>query len=504
MTPPPTKLISEHFSCTPHVLVAIALPAMAAGMGWGIRGQYGHETGAMIAGALASLTLVLLFAPHFSSLAGLRAAALMTAAIGIGGSMTYGQTVGLTQDTPLVGNWEAWRWGMLGLAIKGGLWIGFGGIFLGMGLGGRRYRFWEMMVVMSGLLGLYYLGIWLLNSPYDPDERVLPSIYFSDSWHFEPDADLKPRREVWGGLLAAWLGLVAYVRLVRGDRLAFRLALFGYLAGALGFPGGQCVQSFSAWNREAIAASSWNRLVGYFNWWNMMETTFGAIWGAVLGFGVWWNRRWIPTTRPADHVSLDPAWEVALCVIHLVVLLSSDYAKFIPGDEWLSRYTQLGLLMTILPVAASVSGRFWPFLMVMPVAAAPIVSKSIKAFTYDWQKLSPTVGWLLVVTLPMAILFFAATALITRSERNQSARRAAAIGLLLTMWTYFSLNTVFFDFAWPWRDWSGRTPNQLIFMTCTACLTVFAAISLWKREDEMQATGVQETSSAIGSRPSTR
>lgn len=90
------------------IWAAMAFPAMAAGMGWGIRGQYGHESGAMIAGALASLTIVLLFASHFSSLTGARAAAMMTAAIGIGGSMTYGQTVGLTHDPLLVAHWDAW------------------------------------------------------------------------------------------------------------------------------------------------------------------------------------------------------------------------------------------------------------------------------------------------------------------------------------------------------------------------------------------------------------
>ena len=49
--------------------------------------------------------------------------------------MTYGQTVGLTHDTALIGNWAALRWGMLGLAIKGSVWIGFAGFFLGLGLG---------------------------------------------------------------------------------------------------------------------------------------------------------------------------------------------------------------------------------------------------------------------------------------------------------------------------------------------------------------------------------
>jgi len=38
----------------------ILFPALAGGMAWGIRGQYGHETGAMMAGLLVSGTLVFL------------------------------------------------------------------------------------------------------------------------------------------------------------------------------------------------------------------------------------------------------------------------------------------------------------------------------------------------------------------------------------------------------------------------------------------------------------
>ena len=76
--------------------------AFAGGMGWGIRGQYGHETGAMLAGLLVALVLVYFFAHHFSAIDMAKAVALATVAIGFGGSMTYGQTLGLTQDTPLL------------------------------------------------------------------------------------------------------------------------------------------------------------------------------------------------------------------------------------------------------------------------------------------------------------------------------------------------------------------------------------------------------------------
>ena len=109
---------------------AMLLTAMAGGMGWGIRGQYGHETGAMIAGVLVASVLVMLFASVYTTLHAARAIAWTTIVISFGGCMTYGQTVGLTHDTELIGNTQALRWGLLGLFIKGGIWIGFGGLAL--------------------------------------------------------------------------------------------------------------------------------------------------------------------------------------------------------------------------------------------------------------------------------------------------------------------------------------------------------------------------------------
>ena len=125
--------------------------------------------------------------------------------------MTYGQTVGLTHDPVHVGRWAVLGWGMLGLAIKGGIWTGFGATFLGMGLGGTRYRAREVAVAWLALMGLCALGIWIFNEPFDPARRVLPQVYFSADWRWLPEATLKPRREVWGGLLMALAGLLAWV-----------------------------------------------------------------------------------------------------------------------------------------------------------------------------------------------------------------------------------------------------------------------------------------------------
>lgn len=466
-----------------HLIFAVLLPALAAGMGWGIRGQYGHETGAMMAGALASITIVLLFASHLPSLVSARAAALMTTGIGIGGSMTYGQTIGLTQNANVVGNWEALRWGMLGLAIKGSIWIGFGGVFLGIGLGGKRYRYWEIGLVMLGLLGLYEVGVRLLNSPYDPANKILPAIYFSESWYFSPEGVLKPRKEVWGGMIFALVGLIAYARIVRGDRLAFRLGLAAIIGGALGFPGGQCIQAYHAWNREAFAASSWGEFYKLVNWWNMMETTFGLVWGATLGLVVWLNRHLIHPPAESPSVSLKPAWEVGLIVAHIILLLASEFARFAPTDRIVPCYTELGLVMTILPVVGILGGRFWPYVLILPIVAAPIAGKTLRGFTYETARYSGDIGWLVAVLLPLASMFVAATIFIERCQRGGQTRAFAGPALLLSIGVYFGLNSLFFEGAWPWWTWTTRTPNQIIYMGCASVLSVWALVRWLRRDD---------------------
>ena len=133
------------------VLAAMILTAMAAGMGLGIRGQYGHESGAMIAGTLASLTLVLLFGAR---------GIVAHGGTGCGHDDRCDRHRRIDDLRPDRGAYpryrigrqrEALRWGMLGLFVKGGLWIGFGGAFLGNGTGGGRQRYHplEMALVMA-------------------------------------------------------------------------------------------------------------------------------------------------------------------------------------------------------------------------------------------------------------------------------------------------------------------------------------------------------------------
>jgi hypothetical protein len=449
---------------------SVVLAAFAGGMAWGIRGQYGHETGAMLAGLLIGLVLTLLYCPHANSLAVARAVALFTVAMGFGGSETYGQTVGLTQNPAVVGNWAAFSWGMLGLAIKGGLWIGFAGVFFGMGLSGIRYRSRELLLVMLLMIGTSFFGVWLLNQPYQPSEKILPPLYFSASWTWTPSYTDKPRREIWGGLVCALAALILYVRYVRCDSLAMRLGLWGVLGGVLGFPLGQCVQAFHAWNPQIFQSGIWIRLDPIINWWNFMETTFGIVMGGTLGLGVWLNRHRICVARDEPPTTIWPWAEVLLMVVHVTLLIRTEFG--VPSQ--LSDNYDFGLVLGLIPIIAIAGGKWWPYWLLLPITALPIAGKTLRNLSYEEMATPIEQGWLIYFVVPLVITTMAAADFASVTNRRKAALPFLRSGLLLTTWLYFALNLAFFRFPWPWKEWTRRTPNALVFMVCAVGLTACA------------------------------
>jgi hypothetical protein len=463
-------MTDERPTPNPPLWLVMMTAAMAGGMGWGIRGQYGHETGAMIAGALVSLALVFLFCPGKTSIHMIRAAALGTIAMGFGGSMTYGQTIGLTHDGPLAGNWEALRWGMLGLAIKGGVWIGFAGLFLGLGLGGKRYKPFEMFLLILGMLTAVAIGWWLLNSPHDPANKRLPFFYFSDHWQWEPEVELKHRPEIWGGLLCALVTGILYAALAKGDVLARNLALWGILGGALGFPLGQAVQAAHAWNADAFREFI-GPMADKINWWNMMETTFGAVMGAVLGLGLWLNRRRVAVSSEPD-VSPLPGWLVGVLLgVHVILLSAVTFSDL----AWIDGVYDLGVMLALIPLVLCVRGRWGPYLLLLPITLLPIAGKTLKKAVYDSAApIDLSVGWLVYFILPMLIASTVSIWFARQAKPDGEHPLFIRSALLFCAWFYHDLNFAFFDFPWPWEAWSGRTPNALIFFICMLGLSAVA------------------------------
>jgi hypothetical protein len=454
----------------PGLFVSVVLGAAAGALGWGIRGQYGHETGAMIAGTLVRFTLVLLYCADGTSLRAARAVALCAVGVSFGGSMTYGQTIGLTQDPALIGQVSALCWGLLGLVLKGGLWIGFAGALTGMGLGGQRYRPGSTLLVMLALVLLLGVGMWWLNRPFDPARHLFPHVYFSDDWSWRVRADWRPRPECWGGLLVAWLGLVAYLQFVRRDWIARNMALVGFLAGGIGFAGGQCIQALHAWHPAVFQAGMLARWEPYVNWWNIMEITFGAVFGGGLAAGLWFHRGAIAADAPADESELKPAQEVMLAALYAVLILAAEFSD-LTSLEWILEF---GLVMGMLPMAGILGGRYWPYWFALPLVALPIAGKTLRDVSYRHDDLPVLLGWVTLVIVPLGTAAVASWWLAWRGQRGQRAADFARVGLLVATWLYFGLNWAFFRFPWPWQEWTGRTPSGLIFTLCALVLTLAA------------------------------
>ena len=114
--------------------------------------------------------------------------------------------------------------------------------------------------------------------------------------------------------------------------------------------------------------------------------------------------------------------------------------------------------------------------MLLPIVAAPIVGKTLRNLTYENELVSIGNGWFMIVQIPLAIILCGAVWLICSGIKRQSAKSFAAIGLLLTTLLYFGLNTAFFRYAWPWEEWTTRTPNQIIFSVCALTLVTASAV----------------------------
>ncbi len=357
------------------------------------------SNGAMIAGVLVGLVLTLLFLPRASSISGARVVAFCALGVSVGGSMTYGQTLGLTHDQDLIGNWDALRWGLTGTFVKGAIWIGFCGLLFGIAASAIRYRTIELALMLLAAMFVYFAGIEMLNEPFRPADEQLPAIYFSDHWDWEPNQDLEPRRERWGGLLFALVTVATCARFGCGDRLALRLACWGAIAGGIGFSTGQSLQAWHAWSPETFGQGWFAEYDGYMNWWNMMETTFGAVFGAILALGVFLNRHLIAKEPEWDSDQIAMTTEIGLALIHCGAIAAWSFRD----SRLFDHFADNAIPMILIPIVAVATGRLWPYLMTLPVIALPIAGKTLLQLSYDSNYIPIPLGWLLLFLLPMAV-----------------------------------------------------------------------------------------------------
>ena len=226
--------------------------ALAVGLAWGIRGDFGHLLGAMYPGAV--LLMALAYVAGQESL--LRSMPVLAAAsalgIGYGGHMSYGILHGYAQaDT-----FNNYAYGFLALFLQGGAWGFYGGALVGMALERERATWADWAGGIGVMIVSSFLTYWL--------------IYEAIGFDINP-----PRSNSALAHLGGAIGLFGWF-FFRKLPVATRASLLGFVGFGLGMAGGRLV------------GNVFHNLEGSFeiNHWNTMEVSCGLIGGFIFAFGM--------------------------------------------------------------------------------------------------------------------------------------------------------------------------------------------------------------------------
>jgi hypothetical protein len=135
-------------------LPAVFLVALSLSIGWGIRGDFGHESGSMVPGALAAIAVCLLSGRedwhrrvhYFALFGGL--------AWGFGGSIAYMYGISFAGSE----EWRTCWYGFFATFLIGGLWAGLGGAGTALPAVLNRKQLRDLVVPLCFVLAMMFVG----------------------------------------------------------------------------------------------------------------------------------------------------------------------------------------------------------------------------------------------------------------------------------------------------------------------------------------------------------
>ena len=264
----------------------------------------------------------------------------------------------------------------------------------------------------------------------------------------------------------AWLALLSYRGFVQRDRLAVIFGCAGFIAGGIGFAGGQLWQAGHAWFPD-IYKQVFGQVDGMVNWWNIMEITFGSVWGGALSGVMYRYQGEVREYPDSDGKPWPSVWVYVLACIHVCLLYVWTFCSF----PWFDAVADLGIPMTVLPLVLIVTGGVrGAAIVALPLTALPIVAKTYVSLCVDASRLPRTSGFAWLVIIPLVMLTGAI------STRQTKAAPLLATGLVVVTLVYYGLNFAFFDFPWPWLAPTGRSHSALLF---TIDSVILLTCALW-------------------------
>jgi len=401
---------------------AMLLVALSLGLGWAIRGHFGHEWGACWAGTIGALAvLVAARRPDWS-----RRMPTLAALGGIGwatgGMMSYGILVG--QGRADAGPTVAY--GLSMLLVVGGLYGAIGGGLLGLGLETTddHRPDWAGLITQMVAGAILAWGI----------------LIYQFEWYMTP-----PRSELWAACLGAAAAMLWFLQR-NGYLRAFRVACYAALGAGFGFAFGDFLQMLGD-----VSGLS-------FNWWNVMEFTLGFCGGLGMAYAVF-SRTW-PTcaapSRRANYVSFIfllfavPATNILHAFeVPKLINMATQYGRPDPAGFALTQLVMAWSLVALFLVAGLVGWRWAAARNASrPHAAVAMFllgytmlylffSHLIKGVFYQpfMQQLEQKLYWLcfLAMAVLAVVRLSSRTSAFTHADRRETNRRWITLGTCLVL-----------------------------------------------------------------------
>lgn len=359
-----------------HLWMFILLTALSVSIGWGIRGQFGHEYGAALAGAIGGMAIATLSGradwlrrvPFFALLGAIGFA--------FGGSMSYMKDIWFTHSSDPA----TVLYGFACVFIVGSLWAAPAGTGLALAAYLDRDQLTRLVTVSTWIIGLWYLRDCVAGLlPDSPFRHFLGGyganaiiaaltvlavclffrkysgfgahliLYMAAGWwlgrlvlidlvHVQLNP---PRSETWACCLGMILGILACCWRHRQPGVAFA-TLGALFLGGFGFALGCAI-------KITVMASGFTT-----NWHSIMEQTQGLLLGIALAivFALLIPR--VPAVEddaPTPNSAPVRRWTESFCVVFVLWLLPYINFRYGPA-EWVGEIKNLTASLYGIPITA--------------------------------------------------------------------------------------------------------------------------------------------------------
>lgn len=353
-------------------MLLILLTGLSVSIGWGIRGQFGHEYGAALAGAIGGMAVALLSGRQDWQRRIHYFATLCAIGFGFGGSMSYMKTVAYTHSSDAA----TVIYGFACVFVLGFCWAAPAGTGIALPAYLDREELTKLFVPLCAVFLSWYL-----------QDVVRGHLYLAHSQWFEFEAGYGVSailagaiailfflfgKKYWGAGTALilymsigwWAGYFLFIRLMhldmnppRGDTWASCLGLVGGilvccwrrglggiglatlsagLFGGIGFALGTAV-------KVLVMATGFTT-----NWHSIMEQTQGLFLGVALGITMLAISRRAPAVNDTVPVR---SWTEVFCVTFVLWLLTYLNFRRSPG-EWVKEVSGLTPTLYNIPLVA--------------------------------------------------------------------------------------------------------------------------------------------------------